>query len=237
MGIEIQYHSGETPLHGYFAAPESDGAAPCVLVVHEWWGCNDYVKHRADMLAEEGYAAMAIDLYGEGKTAGDASEAGELMNALLSQENAVRERFEAALDVVKSRADVESSKIAAIGYCLGGAVVLNMARAGIDLHLVASFHGSLSTPAPAKPGTVRAQVAVFHGNDDVMIPEEQVTAFKKEMDDAGVDCHFVGYEGAMHGFTNPLATERGQKNGMPLAYNEEADIDSWNQLLKLLSQI
>ncbi len=237
MGIEIQYHSGNTPLHGYFAAPESEGPAPCVLVVHEWWGCNDYVKHRADMLAEEGYAAMAIDLYGEGKTAGDASEAGELMNALLCQENAVRERFEAALDVVKSRPDVASSQIAAIGYCLGGAVVLNMARAGIDLHLVASFHGNLSTPTPAQSGSVRAQVAVFHGNDDVMIPEEQVTAFKKEMDDAGVDYHFVGYEGAMHGFTNPLATERGQKNGMPLAYNEEADIDSWNQLLKLLSQI
>ena len=237
MGVEIKYHSGDSTLHGYYVAPQSHGPAPCVLVVHEWWGCNDYVKRRADMLAEEGYAAMAIDLYGDGKTASNASEAGELMGTLLSQENAVLERFKAALDVVKSQVEVDPNKIAGIGYCLGGAVVLNMARAGLDLNLVASFHGNLSTPSPAQPGTVRAQVAVFHGNDDVMIPEEQVTAFKKEMDDAGVDYHFVGYEGAMHGFTNPLATERGQKSGLPLAYNEEADIDSWNQLLKLLSLI
>ena len=237
MGIEVKYQSGETPLYGYLSAPQSDEPAPCVLVVHEWWGCNDYVKRRADMLAEEGYAAMAIDLYGEGKTATDASEAGTLMNALLSQESAVLDRFQAALDFLKGRTEVDQSKIAGIGYCLGGAVVLNMARAGLNLALVASFHGNLSTSNPAQSGTVKAQVAVFHGNDDAMIPEEQVNAFKREMNDAGVDYHFVGYDGAMHGFTNPLATERGQKNGLPLAYNEEADTDSWNQLLKLLARL
>ena len=230
----IDYVAGDLTLKGYFAKPSNEGQYPCVLVVHEWWGCNDYVHTRADMLAAEGFAALAIDLYGDGKTATDGDEAAKLMNTLLGTPNAVLNRFIAALNLVKSRSDVDTSKISAIGYCLGGAVVLNMARASLDLNLVASFHGNLATDHPASEGQIKARVAVFHGNDDVMIPSEQVSAFKAEMDAAKADYLFVGYDGAMHGFTNPLATERGQKNNLPLAYNEVADGDSWVRTLDLL---
>jgi dienelactone hydrolase len=230
----IEYASGDLTLKGYFARPSEPGPYPCVLVVHEWWGCNEYVRTRVDMLVSEGFAAMAIDLYGNGKTAANGDEAAALMNGLLETPNGVLNRFQAALDWVKARADVNTSRISAIGYCLGGAVVLNMARAGLDLNVVASFHGNLGTQNPASEGQIKARVAVFHGNDDVMIPAEQVTAFKAEMEAAKADHLFVGYDGAMHGFTNPLATERGQKNNLPLAYNEQADNDSWSQLLVLL---
>lgn len=227
----IEYTAGALALKGYFARPSEAGQYPCVLVVHEWWGCNDYVRTRVDMLVAEGFAAMAIDLYGDGKTAADSNEAASFMNTLLQTPNGVFDRFNAALNWVKARADVDTSNISAIGYCLGGAVVLNMARAGLDLNLVASFHGNLATQNPASEGQIKARVAVFHGNDDVMIPAEQVSAFKAEMEAAKADYLFVGYDGAMHGFTNPLATERGQKNNLPLAYNDHADQDSWDQLL------
>ena len=230
----IEYSAGELTLKGYFARPSQPGPHPCVLVVHEWWGCNDYVKTRVEMLVAEGFAAMAIDLYGNGKTAADGEEAASLMNGLLETPDGVLDRFDAALEWVKARSDVNTSKISAIGYCLGGAVVLNMARAGLHLNLVASFHGNLATQNPAPEGQIQAKVCVFHGNDDVMIPAEQVSAFKAEMEAAKADYLFVGYDGAMHGFTNPLATERGLKNNLPLAYNEQADNDSWNQLLVLL---
>lgn len=231
---DIEYAAGDLPLRGYFASPSPSEQYPCVLVVHEWWGCNDYVKTRVDMLAAEGFAAMAIDLYGSGKTAADGEEAASLMNTLLETPNGVLDRFNAALEWAKARPDVNTSNISAIGYCLGGAVVLNMARAGLDLKLVASFHGNLATQHPASEGKIKARLAVFHGNDDVMIPTEQVAAFKAEMEAANADYLFVGYDGAMHGFTNPLATERGQKNNLPLAYNEQADKDSWSQLIKQL---
>ncbi len=230
----IEYAANELTLKGYFARPSAPGPYPCVLVAHEWWGCNDYVRSRVDMLVAEGFAAMAIDLYGNGKTAADGGEAAALMNALLETPDGVLDRFNAALNLVKSRSDVDTSSISAIGYCLGGAVVLNMARAGLDLNFVASFHGNLSTQHAASEGQIKAKVAVFHGNDDVMIPFEQVSAFKAEMDAAKADYLFVGYDGAMHGFTNPLATERGQKNNLPLAYNKAADTDSWSQLLEHL---
>jgi dienelactone hydrolase len=230
----IEYASGDLTLKGYFARPSEPGPYPCVLVVHEWWGCNDYVKTRVNMLVEEGFAAMAIDLYGNGETAADGEEAASLMNALLQTPNGVLDRFNAALEWAKARPDIDTSNISAIGYCLGGAVVLNMARAGLDLNLVASFHGNLATQHPATAGNIKAKICVFHGNDDVMIPAEQVAAFKAEMEAAKADYLFVGYDGAMHGFTNPLATERGQKNNLPLAYNEAADGDSWNQLLAQL---
>jgi dienelactone hydrolase len=147
------------------------------------------------------------------------------------------ERFNAALAFLKKQPTVEPAKIAAIGYCFGGAVVLNMARQGADLKGVASFHGSLATATPAQPGKVKAKVAVFTGDADVMIPPEQVAAFKKEMADAGVDLEFVGYPGVQHSFTNPDADALGKKFNLPLVYDAAADKDSWAKAVAFLQRV
>lgn len=237
-GEEVSYRAGDTPLRGYIAWDASQpGPRPGVLVVHEWWGHNEYVRRRARMLAAEGYAALALDMYGDGKQADNPEDAGKLMTEAISNPDAAGARFLAAYELLKNHETTDPSRIAAIGYCFGGAVVLQMARSGTDLAGVASFHGNLSTEAPAEPGAVQAKILVMHGADDVLVPQEQVTAFKKEMDAAGADYTFIAYPGAMHGFTNPAATENGKKFSLPLAYNEEVDGKSWAELQKFLKDI
>ncbi|MGV6806457.1 MAG: dienelactone hydrolase family protein [bacterium] len=234
---EIQYDINGKPYTGYLALPDGNAEPqPCVIVVHEWWGHNDYARRRARMLADAGYVAFALDMYGAGKTASTPAEAGALMQALMDEEGAILERFEGALAWVKNNPHVDSNRIAAIGYCFGGAVVLNMARAGLDLAAVASFHGFLATDNPVAPGQIKGKVAAFHGNDDAMVGPDQVSAFKSEMEAAGVDYLFVGYDGTTHGFTNPQASINGEKYGLPLAHNPQADADSWQQMLKLLEE-
>jgi dienelactone hydrolase len=233
----VNYTIGDEAFEGYLACPDDGAAHPCVLVVQEWWGVNDYIRERVDMLAGLGYTAFAVDMYGAGKRATDAGEAGELMNAALGEEGAVPRRFNGALDLVRQRREVDAGKIAAIGYCFGGAVVLTMARGGADLAGVASFHGALATPQPAAPGAVKARILVCHGNEDAMIPAAQVEAFKQEMDAAGANYEFVGYDGALHGFTNPEADANGAKYELPLAYNQAADEDSWNRLQNFLARV
>jgi dienelactone hydrolase len=235
QGEEVTYRAGDSVLKGYIAWDASrKGRRPSVIVVHEWWGHNDYVRRRARMLAEEGYTALALDMYGDGKQADHPNDAQKfMMEAIANPENA-KARFMAAYDLLKRHETVDPSKIAAIGYCFGGGVVLQMARFGADLAGVASFHGSLATEAPAKPGAVTAKILVLHGADDQLVPKAQVEAFKNEMDAAGVDYTFIEYPGAMHAFTNPAATENGKKFGLPLAYDREADEKSWAELQKFL---
>jgi dienelactone hydrolase len=146
-------------------------------------------------------------------------------------------RFAAATGFLKQQASVDPTRIAAIGYCMGGGVVLNMARQGVDLKGVASFHGSLTPVKPAQPGSVKAKVLVLHGGDDKFIPPEQIEAFKQEMKSAGVDFQFISYPGAVHSFTNPDADELGKKFNMPIAYNADADKKSWDELKKFLKMI
>ena len=215
---------------------ERDGPRPVVLVVHEWWGCNDYARRRADMLAELGYVGFAVDLYGGGKNAGGPDEAGELMNALLEDRSTLRGRFHAAMDAASAIEGADSSKIAAIGYCMGGGVVLHMARTGSDLAAVASFHGALPL-AIAKEGEqaeVTARMAVYHGEADEFITAEDASAFLEEVEKARADCIFVLMPGATHGFTNPEATARGEKFGLPLRYSERADRSSWDHMCLVL---
>jgi len=233
---EVSYRAGDTTLKGYIAwDANSPGPRPGVIVVHEWWGHNDYVRRRARMLAEEGYAALALDMYGDGKNTQHPDDAQKFVMEAVSNADVAKARFLAAYDLLKQHDATDPSKIAAIGYCFGGAVALQMARFGADLDGVASFHGTLSPQgAPAQPGVMKAKVLVLHGADDPLVPQAQVAAFKREMDAAGVDYTFIEYPGATHAFTNPEATERGRRLNMPLAYDEAADQQSWAELQKFL---
>lgn len=236
---ELSYQAGDTSLKGYIAWDTSKpGPLPGVIVVHEWWGHNDYVRRRARMLAEEGYVALALDMYGDGRNTQHPEDAQRFVMEAVSNADVAKERFLAAVDVLKKHGASDPSKIAAIGYCFGGAVVLQMARLGAELDGVASFHGTLSPQGPpAQPGSFRAKVLVLHGADDSLVPPEQVASFTKEMEAAGVDYKLVEYPGAQHAFTNPEATERGQKLSMPLAYDEAADTRSWAELQSFLQRL
>lgn len=236
---EILYTQGDITLNGYVAYDDSiEGRRPGILVVHEWWGQNDYARKRAEMLAQLGYTALSIDMYGDGKTADHPDTAGEFSSAVMQDiEGAGKERFLAGLAVLKKQPTVDPEKIAAIGYCFGGGVVLHMARFGTDLDGVVSFHGSLGTKTPAQAGAVKARVLVCNGANDPFTPPEMVEAFKKEMDDAGVDYTFKNYPGAVHSFTNPQADEFGERFQMPLAYDQEADAQSWRDMQDFFKMI
>lgn len=235
---EITYDVDGQPYSGYFAYDNSlSGDRPGVLVVHEWWGHNAYARQRADQLAGLGYAAFALDMYGSGKLADHPDTAQKFMQAALSDPDQAARRFDAATSVLKQQGVVNQQKIAAIGYCFGGGVVLNMARAGMDLKGVVSFHGSLAAVNPAQPGEVKAQVLVYNGADDPMISDEQIEAFKQEMKAAGVDYKLVNLAGAKHSFTNPGADAVGQQFGMPLAYNKAADQQSWAGMKAFLESV
>ncbi len=238
VGKEVTYTDGETNMIGYLAYDDAkEGKRPGVLVVHEWWGHTDYVRKRAEMLAELGYIALAVDMYGDGKTADHPEDAGKFSSEVRNNLPAGEARFKAALELLKAQEQMDPDKVAAIGYCFGGAVVLHMARVGMDLDAVASFHGTLATDNPAQEGKVKARVLVAHGADDPLIPPADVDAFQQEMNDAGVDFKFVSYPGAVHAFTNPGATALGEKFSIPIAYNEAADKASWEELKTLLKEV
>ena len=237
-GEEVSYSADGTTLKGYIARPaKADGKRPGVLVVHEWWGNNDYPRKRADMLAQLGYVALALDMYGDGKVASHPKDAGAFAGEVRKHMDVAEKRFRAALALLASQRDVDTGRIAAVGYCFGGGMVLEMARRGLPLAGVVSFHGSLPTQTPARPGGVKAKVLVLNGADDPFVKPEQIEAFKKEMDAAGVDYRFINYPGAVHAFTNPDATENGKKFNMPLAYNADADRKSWEEMQRLFGAI
>ncbi len=204
-----------------------------MLVVHEWWGNNDYPRKRADMLAKLGYVALALDMYGDGKVAEHPKDAGKFADEVRKNMRVGEQRFRAALKLLRDQPDVDGERIAAIGYCFGGGVVLEMARRGLPLSAVVSFHGSLGSLSPVEPGSVKGKVLVLHGADDPFIKTEQIAQFKQEMGGADADYRFINYPGAVHGFTNPAATEIGKKFDLPLAYNEQVDAQSWAEMKKL----
>jgi len=227
----VTYTAGGATLVSYLAWDASrQGPRPGIVVFGEWWGLNDYQKRRARQLAELGYVALAADMYGDGTTAADATEAGTLMNGLFADMGATSAKVRAAVEQLARRPEVDASRLGAMGYCLGGALSLHAARLGLDLRGVASFHGSLGKTHPAQKGDVKAKVLVCHGEDDSFVSAEEQAGFRQEMDDLGVDYRFIAYPGAKHGFTNPDATENGRKYNLPLAYNEDVDRESWQEM-------
>jgi len=235
VGEEVSYSSGGTTLKGYLAYDRAkQGPRPGVIVVHEWWGHNEYVRTRARMLAEMGYTALAIDMYGDGKNTSHPADAKKFMMEALANMPAAQARFDAGRALLEAHESTDAARTAAIGYCFGGAVVLHMARSGADLDAVASFHGSLGTQAPAEAGAVSSRLLVMTGAADPMVPPDQVAAFEREMTLAGAPVEVVSYPGAVHAFTNPGATALGKAHGLPLAHDPAADADSWQRLDALL---
>lgn len=229
----IEYQDGDARLKGWLAWDDSiEGPRPAVLVAHEWWGLNEYAKQRAEMLAELGYVAFALDMYGDDKVTEHAKDAKGWMEQIAANTDAWQARAKAGLEVLKAQPDVDPERIAAVGYCFGGSTVMQLAYAGAPLAGVVSFHGALP-PAPAGV-TVSTPVLVAHGEADPMVPPERVAAFKKALDAAGADWQFIGYSGALHAFTNPNADEYGIEG---LKYDEDADRRSWEAMQAFLDEV
>ncbi len=231
---EIEYSTDSTNMKGYIAYNQDDNSKrPGILVVHEWWGHNEYARERADMLAEMGYVALAVDMYGDGKIAEHPEDAGKFTQEVVSNIDEAKARFESAMNTLQAHPNVDPEKIGAIGYCFGGSVVLTMANAGFVLDAVAAFHAGLQLPIMPEEGAVKAKVLVCNGADDPFIPEQQITDFKAVMDAAGVDYNYISYPGAVHSFTSKYADEFAEKFNMPLAYQAEADSASWAEMTAL----
>lgn len=226
----VSYSDGSTRMIGFIAYDSvSTAKRPVVLVVHEWWGVGSYVRRRAAELANLGYIAMAIDLYGNGAQGTDPDMAGKLAMPFYKDPHLAKKRFDAALAKIKTYPQADTSRIAAIGYCFGGAQVLNMARMGENLVGVVSFHGNLVGVTPDK-ATLKAKILVCHGEADQFVSPAEVDKFKKQMDSIGVTFSFKSYPHATHAFTNPEATEKGKKFKIPIEYNAAADTASWNDM-------
>ena len=232
----VTYKEGQAEAHSFIVYDDSvSGKRPGVLVVPEWWGLNDYPRMRAKMLAQLGYVAMAVDIYGDGKVTADPKQAGAWADALEAGDRAeLRTRIAAALARLKSDPRVDPSKTAAIGYCFGGSTVLELARSGAEVNGVVSFHGHYDTADPAKPGQVKARILACHGADDPFTSPSQIQAFEDEMRKARADWQFNVYGGAKHSFTNPDA---GKYHVAALAYNKEADHRSWQAMKDFFREI
>ena len=233
----LSYAIGDEKFSSYVAYnDQSAKKRPVVLVVHEWWGMNDYVKRRTRQLAELGYLAIAVDLYGEGKIANNVDEAVGFSTPLYKDPTLAKSHFDAALDKIKLNSLADTNKIAAIGYCFGGSMVLNFAKMGEDFKGVVSFHGGLAGVPPTKE-LLKSEILVCHGADDKFVSADEVANFKKELDLVKANYTFKEYPNATHAFTNPDATEMGKKFNMPIAYNESADMASWNEMKTFLKRI
>jgi len=231
----VEYKAGDTTLKGFLAYDDATAdKRPAVVIVHEWWGMTDYPKRRAQDVAKLGYVAFVADMFGEGKTTKDPKEAGAWAGAVKGDVNLLRTRAQAAMDVVSKHKLVDATRIGAMGYCFGGTVSLEMARAGMPVVGVVSFHGALGTKNPAEAGKFKAKVLACHGADDTFVPVDEVHGFVKEMQDAKADWSLVAYGNAVHSFANPDA----DKFGIPgVAYNEKADKRSWEAMKDFFAEV
>jgi dienelactone hydrolase len=198
---------------------------PGVMVVHEFWGLDDYAKMRAEMLAKLGYAALACDMYGDGKHTEHAADATKFATEARSNKDVWLGRANAGLKVLRDHKAVDPKKLAVMGYCFGGSTALQVALAGTDDVLaVVSFHGALPTPSAAEAKKVKAKVVVCHGADDSFITADTIKKFKSAFEEAGVKITFEAYPGAVHSFTVKDAEKKGLQG---IAYNKDADEKSW----------
>ncbi len=231
----IEYKQGGAVLEGYLAYDDAQqGKRPGILVIHDWYGLGDYAKKRAEMLASMGYVAFAADIYGAGIHPTSPEECAKQAGIYRADRALMRARAAAGLDVLRGQERVDPRRIAAIGYCFGGGVVLEMARSGADLAGVVSFHGVLDTPNPADAKNIKAKILVCHGADDPYVPKEQVQAFEEEMRGAGVDWQLIAYGGSVHSFTR---WDSGNDNSKGAAYNERTDKRSWAAMKQFFDEI
>ena len=230
--MPLTYNDGETTMKGFVVYDTAKkGKRPGIVMVPEWWGITKHMHDEAHRLAQQGYTAFIADMYGDGKTADNPNDAGALSGSVMKNPQVMEARFNAAREQLAKQPTVDPARIGAVGYCFGGAVVLNMARAGADLDGVVGFHASLglNTPAPA-PGAVKAKILVLNGADDPFVKKEEYATLKADMDAAGADYRVIEYPGAVHAFTNPEATALGRKFNLPLRYdakvNKEAESEA-----------
>ncbi|OOW16837.1 dienelactone hydrolase family protein [Acinetobacter sp. MF4640] len=234
---EIQYNAADGQrLVGYFAAPSSQTPHAGIIVAPEWWGRNEYTEQRARELAEHGYAALAIDMYGDKNVTTDAKQAYEWMMQTFADADTIVNRAQAGLDTLVAQPEVNPTQLAAIGFCYGGKVVLDLARSGAPLKAVATFHATLAPKAPAVEGQIQGEILVLHGELDSMVTLDDVASFREEMHAAKVDHEVIIFEDAKHGFSNPLADERAKANGVDLGYNPEAERQGLDAMYDLLER-
>ncbi len=235
----VTYRDGETTMKGVVVYDTAvSGKRPGLVLVHEWWGITKHMHNEARRFAQQGYTVFIADMYGDAKTADNPKDAGALSGSVMKSPKTMESRFNAAREQLARRPTADPTRIGAVGYCFGGAVVLNMARAGADLAGVAGFHASLglNTPAPA-PGTVKAKILVLNGADDPFVKKEQYVTFKGDLDAAKADYKVIEYPGAVHAFTNPEATELGKKFNLPLRYDAKANEEAKAEASKFFAQI
>jgi dienelactone hydrolase len=231
----VEYRDGPVVLEGYLAYDDaSQDVRPGILIAPEWWGLTDYPKHRAEELAQMGYVAFVIDMYGNGKTTADPKQAGEWSTPFHNDRNLMRRRAQAGLDALLNQKYVDPNHVAAIGYCFGGAAVLELARAGVPLAGVISFHGDLSRTRNESPDHIKAKVLVCQGADDPFTPPTAVAEFEQEMKEAKANYQINVYGGAVHAFTNPNAD---QFHIPGIAYNQQADRRSWSALKNFFAEL
>jgi dienelactone hydrolase len=234
---EIEYTAPDGQrLIGYFATPTTDQPVAGVIVAPEWWGRNEYTEQRARELAEHGFAALAIDMYGDKRVTTEVPQASAWMNQTFEQADTIVNRAQAGLATLAAQPEVNTEKLAAIGFCYGGKVVLDLARSGADIKAVVTFHAVLAASAPAEKGKVKAEILVLHGELDSMVTLDNVASFRQEMHDADVDHEVVIFEDAKHGFSNPLADERAKANNVDLGFNAEAERQGLEAMYELLDK-
>jgi len=228
---EIAYDHAGTAMKGYLAWDDAvAGPRPAVIVVHDFWGLNDYARRRADQLAAMGYAAFAVDMYGGGKVGAHPEDARAMMEAVRQNVDTWRGRASAALAVLREQPEVNPAKVAAIGYCFGGATVLQMLYSGADLQAIVSFHGALPLPETTAAISKKTKILILHGADDPHVSPENVKALRQAFDTAHIPYTFIAYPGAVHSFTVKEAGDDPKKGA---AYNAEADAQSWDQMIRL----
>lgn len=231
----IDYKDGDVQLQGYLAYDESkQDQRPGILVVHEWWGLNDYPKERAEQLAKLGYVAFAVDMYGKGVVAKTPGEAGKLAGSVRGNPELMRSRANAGLEILKKNKFVNTEKLAAIGYCFGGSVVLEMARSGADIGGVAAFHAGFGSGKLQAVENFKGEVLILHGAEDKASTVEQALTFTKALDEAGVSWQMEIYSDAVHAFTNPNAGNDPSKGS---AYNKKAAERSWETMKMFFNEI
>jgi len=233
----VTYTADGVNFKGFIAYDDNiKGKRPAILVVHEWWGLNDYVKMRVRKLAELGYIAMAADMFGDGKIAENPTDAQAFATPYYKDPNLVKTRLDAASDKLKEYSQTDPANMAAIGYCFGGYVALNYAKLGANLKGVVSFHGGLGG-VPVDKKLLKAKVLICHGASDQFVPQKDAEALKHKLDSIGVENTLKIYPDATHAFTNPDATKTGLQFKMPIAYNAEADKNSWNDMKTFFGKI